>query len=45
MMDDVIEGCPLGFVCEQQWEDLAETDKGGVRHCDECNTDVHCVIP
>jgi len=45
MMDDVIEDCPLGFVCEQQWEDLAETDKGGVRHCDECNTDVHCVIP
>ena len=40
-MDDVIEDCPLGFVCEQQWGDLVETDKGGVRHCDECNTDVH----
>jgi len=41
MMDNEIEGCPLGFVCEQQWDDLAETDKDGVRHCGECNTDVH----
>lgn len=31
----------MGFICEQKWEDLAETNKGGVRHCDECNTDVH----
>ena len=41
MMDDVIEGCPLGFICEQKWDDLAETDKDGVRHCSVCNADVH----
>jgi hypothetical protein len=41
MMDNVIERCPLSFICEQKWEDLAETDKDAIRHCDECNTDVH----
>jgi len=41
MMDDIIEGCPLSFICEQTWEDLTETDKDTVRHCGECNTDVH----
>ena len=40
-MDNEIEGCPLGFVCEQQWDDLAETDKDAIRHCSVCNTDVH----
>jgi len=40
-MDNVIEGCPLGFICEQKWDDLAETDKDAVRHCSVCNTDVH----
>jgi len=38
------EGCSLrfmSFICEQKWDDLAETDKDGLRHCGQCNTDVH----
>ncbi|HIA44960.1 MAG TPA: hypothetical protein EYN95_04035 [Methylococcaceae bacterium] len=41
MMDDVIEVCPLSFICEQTWDDLAEIDKDGIRRCGECNTDVY----
>ena len=31
----------MSFICEQKWDDLAETDKDGLRHCGRCNTDVH----
>ena len=36
-----IANCPLEMVCDRRWEDLAPTAQEGVRHCAECETEVH----
>jgi hypothetical protein len=35
--------CRLATVCSQRWDDLAPTDRYNVRHCDQCDQDVHQV--
>ena len=36
-----IANCPLEMVCDRKWGDLAQTAEEGVRHCTECETEVH----
>ena len=36
-----IANCPLEMVCDRKWDDLAPTAQEGVRHCTECEAEVH----
>jgi hypothetical protein len=36
-----IANCPMEFVCDRKWDDLASTAQEGVRRCAQCDTDVH----
>ena len=36
-----IANCPLEMVCDRRWEDLIELPDAAVRHCTECETEVH----
>ncbi len=36
--------CRFEFTCPRQWSRLQPTDKDDVRHCSECNRDVHLAL-
>jgi len=38
-----IRNCPVRMqvVCPKRWDDLASTDRADVRHCAQCDEDVH----
>ena len=33
--------CILEFECPKDWFDLELTNKAGIKHCNQCNKDVH----
>lgn len=33
----------MAMTCSQQWDDLAPTNRAGVRRCGQCDDDVHLV--
>ena len=35
--------CKMALVCSQKWDDLALTERHDVRHCGQCDSDVHLV--
>ncbi len=36
--------CEFVFKCPRTWERLAPTEQANIRHCSECNRDVHLVL-
>ena len=36
-----VVNCPLEMVCDRKWDDLIELPDAAVRHCTECETEVH----
>ena len=38
-----IRNCVFGFRCAQNWDEMKETSREGVRFCKECEKDVHFV--
>lgn len=36
--------CQFHFKCPQLWDRLFLTNRDGVRHCSECNRDVHLAL-
>lgn len=36
--------CSFSFQCPKTWECLSPTDNAGIRHCQECNRDVHLAL-
>ncbi len=36
--------CDFSFQCPKTWERLSPTDHAGIRHCSECNRDVHLAL-
>lgn len=36
--------CRLSFTCPRRWDHLQPTAEEGVRHCQECNRDVHLAL-
>lgn len=36
--------CDFSFRCPKTWEHLSPTDNVGIRHCPECNRDVHLAL-
>ncbi len=39
----VIE-CQFRFTCPKVWDNLQPTQQEGIRHCPECNRDVHLAL-
>jgi hypothetical protein len=39
-----IENCPLEFVCIREWDWLRRTRRDDVRHCSQCQRDVHLCV-
>lgn len=42
--DEARIACQFAFRCPQTWDRLAATDDPGIRHCSECNGDVHLAL-
>ncbi|MBF0266561.1 MAG: hypothetical protein HQL46_14950 [Gammaproteobacteria bacterium] len=36
-----IQNCQFKFKCTQTWDSLSETDEPQIKHCHDCNRDVH----
>jgi len=38
-----VQNCPDPFelLCPKRWAELTRTERGGVRHCDQCDLNVH----
>jgi len=36
--------CDFSFQCPKRWERLSPTDHDGIRHCSECDRDVHLAL-
>ncbi len=36
--------CDFSFQCPKTWERLSPTDHDGIRHCPECDRDVHLAL-
>jgi len=42
--EEVRIACDFSFQCSKTWEYLSPTDNAGIRHCQECNRDVHLAL-
>lgn len=42
-MTDNITNCPFKFQCDKTWDGLNPTENRRVRHCNQCQKDVHLV--
>ena len=40
--DLLLRSCAWGFKCDKNWNDLAPTSFKNVRHCNACDSPVHC---
>ena len=36
--------CDFSFQCPKMWEGLSSTDNPSIRHCSECDRDVHLAL-
>jgi hypothetical protein len=42
--DEARIACQLAFRCPQTWDRLTLTENAGIRHCSECDRDVHLAL-
>ena len=42
--EEAIIDCQLAFRCPRTWGQLAPTKAKGIRHCSECERDVHLAL-
>jgi len=42
--DDARIECQLSFKCPRTWGKLTPTETEGIRHCSECDRDVHLAL-
>lgn len=42
--DEARIACQFGFRCPQTWNRLTPTENAGIRHCSECERDVHLAL-
>ncbi len=42
--DEAIIDCQLAFRCPRTWGQLSPTKTDGIRHCSECERDVHLAL-
>ena len=39
-----VENCKFKFTCNKSWDEFKQTSIENIRHCGECNKDVHLVL-
>ena len=42
--DEARIACQFTFRCPQTWDRLTPTENAGIRHCSECERDVHLAL-
>lgn len=41
---DALISCQFTFTCPKSWERLVPTNNPGIRHCPQCDRDVHLAL-